>query len=75
MVSLRETRAAGERLPSTPPSPVGCLSGSRLGIEPDAQPHGRQGQVDEHDVGPGLGHFSLPAGITGGGSDPLRSGY
>ena len=23
-------------------------------------------------MGPGLGHFSLPAGITGGGSDPLR---
>ena len=37
--------------------------------EPHAQGHGRQGQVDQNDLAPGL-HLGLPAGITVEGATP-----
>ena len=55
------------------PAPRGEHKLSATGIESEAQAHGRQGQVDEHDVGPGLGHFSFPSGITVEGAT-LRGG-
>ena len=41
----------------------GNFSQSAPGIEPHPKAHGRQGQVDENDLAPGL-HFALPEGIT-----------
>ena len=41
----------------------GNFSQSGPRIEPHPQTHGRQGQVDQSDLAPGL-HFGLPAGIT-----------
>ena len=51
----------------------GDFSRGGPGIEPHPQAHGRQGQVDENDLAPGL-HFGLPARDHCGESDPLRGG-
>ena len=53
------------------PAPRGEYKLSATGIEPQAQAHGGQGQVDEDNGCPGLGHSSLPAGITVEGATPI----
>ena len=49
----------------------GNFSKSGPGIEPPPKAHGRQGQVDEDDLSPGLHLKSLPAWDHWGGSDPV----